>query len=132
MPYCPNCEASVATDVESCARCGAIFGGAGWRPAEVKPAAPKKRSAAGIIAVLGVASVVLPALAFLVGLAISNLVPGCRCDEGAGCHGCGANGLVEFMLFGGFVGALGAFLIVLPASLVIAAIVGVVSSRGSS
>ena len=132
MRYCPNCGAGVAIDAESCPRCSAIFGGAGWHPVEVKPATLKKKSAAEVIAMLGVASFVLPALAFLIGLAVSNLVPGCRCDEGAGCHGCGANGLVEIMLFGGFVAALGSFLTVLPAALIIAAVVRTFSSRSST
>lgn len=48
----------------------------------------------------------VPTIAFVFAILVSILVPGCRCDEGAGCAGCGLNGLVAFCMFGGFVGAL--------------------------
>lgn len=50
--------------------------------------------------------VATPAVAFAVAMLVSTVVPGCHCDEGAGCRGCGLNGLIEFCLFGGFVGAI--------------------------
>jgi hypothetical protein len=131
MPYCPNCHATIVLDADSCASCGAEFTGNGWRPLEEKPSPPARPSIAGILAKLGIASVVLPALGFLVGLLLSNVIPGCHCDEGAGCRGCGANALVEHLLFGGFVGALGAFIFVLPVSLVLAAFFSIFSNRGS-
>lgn len=71
---------------------------------------------------LGVASVAVPGVAFLVGLALSGVIPNCHCDEGAGCRGCaGFDGLLGLMIFGGFAGALAAFLTALPASLLLAA-----------
>lgn len=102
-----------------------MFTGDGWKPIAGETASkPEGRSAAGFIALLGVASVLIPTAGFVVGLVLSLLIPGCHCDEGAGCSGCGANGLVGFLLFGCFVGGLGALLTVLPASLLLAAIVG--------
>lgn len=50
--------------------------------------------------------VIMPALAFLVATYITANVPGCRCDTGAGCHGCGLDSFVELCLFGGFIGSL--------------------------
>jgi hypothetical protein len=73
--------------------------------------------------------VLLPLLAFLLGMAATSLIPGCHCDEGAGCGGCGANGLVSLLLFGGFIGGLMACFTLLPASLVVGAIVAFVSDR---
>ncbi len=61
----------------------------------------------------------LSAAAFAVGLLVSYVVPGCHCDGGAGCHGCGANGLIEFLLFGGFIGAICSILIGIPVVLAV-------------
>jgi hypothetical protein len=63
----------------------------------------------------------------LIGAALSSVIPGCHCDEGAGCHGCGADGLIGFLLLGGFVGALAALIFILPASFILAAIVNAMS-----
>ena len=80
-------------------------------------------SAASVTTKLGFAAVLLPATAFIAGLLLQFLIPGCKCDEGAGCHGCGPLGeLLGFLIFGGFVGALAALIFVLPVSLVLAAI----------
>jgi len=132
MHYCPNCQADVDAKAQTCTSCGALFGDAGWKPVEhgtqIEPQ-DAGSSGAGVIVKLGVAAVVIPAIAFAIGLALTNVIPGCRCDEGAGCHGCGANGLVELLLFGGFVGALGALMMVLPASLLLAAIVRLFAGR---
>lgn len=49
---------------------------------------------------------VAPAIAFLAATLITENVSGCRCDSGAGCHGCGWDSAVEMGLFGGFVGSL--------------------------
>lgn len=51
----------------------------------------------------------VPTAAFLLAALLTELIPGCKCDEGAGCHGCGMDGLVGFCLLGGFVTALGMF-----------------------
>ena len=67
---------------------------------------------------------VLPAIGFVVGLLLHEVIPGCRCDAGGGCHGCGAiGGLIEFLMFGGFVGALVALIFILPSSLVLAGLI---------
>jgi hypothetical protein len=60
---------------------------------------------------------------FLVSLVLATVIPGCHCDEGAGCSGCGANELLAFTLFGGFVATILATFTVLPLSLVLAAII---------
>jgi predicted phage tail protein len=73
--------------------------------------------------------VALPTVAFLLGLLLVAVVPGCRCDEGAGCGGCGPNGLVALLLFGGFVSAIVAFMFVLPASLALAYVASMLSKR---
>jgi hypothetical protein len=129
MPYCPSCRATVESDSSSCESCGALFSSDGLQPIERHP--PRKWSVAGAIAKLGLASVLLPGAAFLVGLVLWGIIPGCKCDEGAGCSGCGVNGLVESLLFGGFVASMGALITVLPASLLVAALVAVVTGRKS-
>jgi hypothetical protein len=123
MSYCPNCEATVAADAKSCAACRAVFDGEGWEPLATKPVKSEGKSASGIIVTLGIASVVVPLAGFVIGLVLSLIIPGCHCDEGAGCSGCGANGLIAFLLLGGFVGALFSLLTILPGSLALAGIV---------
>ena len=87
-------------------------------------------AASRLITRLGLAAVGIPGVCFLIGVVLSSVIPGCHCDEGAGCHGCGANALIEFLLMGGFVGALGALIFILPASLILAAIVNMTSKNG--
>jgi hypothetical protein len=128
MSHCPNCRAEVLASAESCVACGAIFTGDGWKPiAGVAPIKPEGTSAAGVIALLGFATVLIPAACFVIGLVLSLLIPGCHCDEGAGCSGCGVDRVVGFLLFGGFAGGLGALMFVLPASLLLAGIVGLLT-----
>jgi len=87
-------------------------------------------SAASTTVKFGVASVLLPATGFIIGTLLYAVLPNCKCDTGGGCHGCGSLGqLIEFLMFGGFVGALAAAIFVLPASLVVAGILRA-SSRG--
>lgn len=87
-------------------------------------------SAASITVKLGVASVALPALGFVLGMLLQLAIPGCMCDEGAGCRGCGPlNDTLAFLILGGFVGALAALIFVLPASLVLAALFSLISSE---
>jgi len=70
---------------------------------------------------LGVASVAVPAVGAAIGFLLQMAIPGCHCDGGAGCHGCGELGdLTAFLMFGGFTGALAALIFVFPASLVLA------------
>jgi hypothetical protein len=84
-------------------------------------------SVASAILKIGVASVVVPALAAALGFLLAAVIPGCRCDEGAGCHGCGAlNGAIAFLKLGGFVGAIFAMLSILPGSLLLAGIVSLI------
>ena len=132
MSYCPSCRAEVAKDAETCPKCQADFTREdGWRPLEEggKSSQEASGSMVGVFVKLGLASVLLPALGFALGLVASQLIPGCHCDEGAGCRGCGENDLLSFLLFGGFVGALGAVVTVLPVCLVIAALSAIFSSR---
>jgi len=129
MAYCPNCRASVELNAPTCKACCALFAADGWSPADA-PTEPAKRSpAAAVIVKLGVATVLLPVVGFLIGLFLSSVIPGCHCDGSAGCQGCGLNGLISFLLFGGFAGALGALIVALPTSLVLALVVGAVSKR---
>jgi hypothetical protein len=77
-------------------------------------------SAATITLKLGAGAVALPVLGFAIGIALQAAIPGCHCDEGAGCGGCaGLDGVIAFLMFGGFVGALLAVMFVLPASLLL-------------
>ena len=112
---------------DSCASCGVIF--ASLRPRKPIALPRRQTTAAGYITGFGVASVALPGIAFLISQVLVALIPGCHCDSGAGCHGCGANGLLALMSFGGFVAALLMMFTVLPLSLVVAGIVAVFSKR---
>lgn len=88
-------------------------------------------SASSAIVKLGLATVAIPAIGFALGL--QYVIPGCHCDEGAGCNGCGpANGLIEFLIFGGFIGSLLALIFALPASLVLASIVNSFSTKSGT
>jgi len=64
------------------------------------------------------AIVLLACLAFAVGLAWSNFVPGCHCDTGAGCGGCGLDALVASLVFGGFICSLLSVFVVLPVGII--------------
>lgn len=78
-------------------------------------------SAATTTLKLGAGAVALPAIGFATGMVLAAIIPGCHCDEGAGCGGCaGLDGLIAFLMFGGFIGALLAVMFVLPASLLLA------------
>lgn len=123
MSFCPNCDATVAADAKSCAACGALFEVDGWKPLENKVVRPEGKSVAGIIVKLGIASVLIPLVGFVLGFVLTQIIPGCHCDEGAGCSGCGANGMVALLLLGGFVGALASLITILPGSLVLAGLV---------
>ncbi len=124
MAYCPNCRTSLAPDATSCANCSADFTSAdGWKPhdypsAEAGPGG--SWSLAGIVACIGLASVLVPFAAVALGLLVSYCLPGCRCDEGAGCHGCGADYLLSMLLFDGFPAGMFGLMFVLPGSLVLA------------
>jgi len=90
---------------------------------------PKQRSTASVIVLFAFGAVLVPAAAFIIGLILSQLIPGCHCDEGAGCHGCGLNWLLEQLLFGGFVVAIFCTITVLPGGLFIAAIISLFSKN---
>lgn len=76
---------------------------------------------AALVAKFGIATVVVPAVGAIAGALLMACIPGCHCDEGAGCGGCGAlNGVVALLLMGGFVGALAAAFTSLPAALLLA------------
>jgi hypothetical protein len=44
MSYCPNCHHTVESSATGCRRCGAIFGGAAWKPIESLPRERKSRT----------------------------------------------------------------------------------------
>ena len=78
---------------------------------------------------LGIASVLIPAAAFLISIAIQALIPGCLCDEGAGCHGCGLNELMAHAMFDGLIGAIAGVFIVLPAFIVLGMVLAMINKR---
>ncbi|MED5618907.1 hypothetical protein [Ideonella sp. BN130291] len=85
-------------------------------------------SAPSTIVKLGVGAVAVPVVGFLVGLLLQFVIPGCKCDEGAGCSGCGPlNDTLALLVLGGFVGALLAAFVVLPAALLLAGILQLIS-----
>lgn len=127
--YCPNCHAVVPPDAKACASCDAQFTSDGWLPLTELPESAKRPSAASLVVKLGIASVIIPAAGFLIGLILASIIPGCHCDEGAGCSGCGANGMISFLLFGGFVGSIAACITVLPGSFVLAALISLFSGK---
>lgn len=135
MACCPNCKSPLSAQAESCDSCGALFTGDGWRPIsdanEQADGSSGSSSGASIVLATGIASVLVPAAGFCVGLLLRALIPGCRCDEGAGCAGCGVNALLELLLFGGVSAGLVALVTVLPASLLLAGVIGLMSSRRS-
>ena len=141
MALCPNCNATVAIDADCCTKCGALFTPGGWSPLESQPhvssafsaSKPKARASLPILVLkLGVASLLISVAAFAVGGLTTLLVPGCHCDSGAGCGGCGLNDLVAFLLYGGFLGALLSIMFVIPASAVLAAVIALYTKlRGS-
>jgi hypothetical protein len=78
----------------------------------------------------GIGCIVVPAAAFVVGLLLQAAIPGCKCDEGAGCHGCGpADAFLGLMIFGGFVFALLSVMFVLPLTLFMSWIAGRLSDH---
>jgi hypothetical protein len=86
-----------------------------------------------ILLKIGVASVAIPTLGFILGMILKLAIPGCQCDSGAGCHGCGSfNGLIALLILGGFVAALAALITVLPISLALAGIFGVFSKPATA
>jgi len=132
---CPGCGAVVSETESSCASCGLNLAGEAitidtpTSISEALAATPGSWPASAVLVAIGFASVVLPAVAGLMGALITSVVPGCSCDTGAGCHGCGANEFVAFLLYGGFTSALGAVFTVFPACLVLALVAYLFSSR---
>jgi hypothetical protein len=120
--YCPQCGSSVEDGAVRCDHCPAVFDKpGGWKPVLKRPR--KESSPAALILKLGVAAVAIPASGFGLAALATLVIPGCHCNEAGGCHGCGANDLLSFLAFGGFVGALAAFMTILPISIVVAGIV---------
>jgi hypothetical protein len=81
----------------------------------------------GSVAVkIGLLSVAVPAAGFALGWLLQATIPGCKCDTGAGCHGCAElNELIAFLLFGGFAGTLLAAFTLLPACLLVAVLLSI-------
>ncbi len=77
----------------------------------------------------GVAIIVICAIAVVIGFGIQYCIPGCHCDEGAGCHGCGIfGGFIALLTFGGFVVAMATILLGIPLSIFMGFIVFVFGS----
>jgi hypothetical protein len=75
------------------------------------------RAALGLVALFLAAS--------LLGAVLMLMIPGCRCDSGAGCSSCGsAGGLIELLLFGGFVAFLGSIIFLVPAAALLGFLLG--------
>ncbi len=65
----------------------------------------------------------LPVAAFALGLLLQVCIPGCQCDEGAGCRSCmGMEGFIAFLTFGGFVGAILGFIATVALAILMAII----------
>src|SRR6516225_6550761 len=104
---CPNCMKVETQDVHR-------------TPSEKRR---RMMNAPSAIIVLAVAAVVVSVACFALGLGLQAAIPGCHCDEGAGCSFCaGFGNLISFLIFGGFIGALVSVLYVLPGSLLLATI----------
>lgn len=129
MAYCPNCHVAIDKDAEDCDVCGTGFGADTWLPLDSLGQPGPRLAAASLIVGAGLAAVLLPVLGFVLGLLGTLLVPGCRCDPSWGCQGCGANGLAEWLYFGGFDGALFAVVYLFPAAAALAAVVAFMSRR---
>lgn len=107
--------------------------------AEVEPTVPssnaassgqtrKRLSAPAVVALLGVASVLVPTIGVVVGYLLQLVIPGCSCaNESSMCGGCGVDALISFLIFGGAIGAFLAFLYVLFPALLLAGIVWVIT-----
>lgn len=131
MAFCPNCNAVIANDAEDCDVCGTSFGSDTWLPLDSQPSTALRRGPATLIFRLGLASVLLPLAGFVIGMLITTLLPGCRCEEELGCRGCGANGLTEFLLYDGFAAGLVAVMFVFPVSAMLAVLVARMKSNPS-
>jgi len=129
MAYCPNCKAAIAKDALDCDVCGTSFGPDSWLPLDDLPQTRKRPSAASLIFRLGLAAVLLPLASLVLGMLITAIVPGCHCDELAGCDGCGVNRFTSFLFYGGYVGGLLAILVVFPAAALLSGLVAVVNRR---
>lgn len=131
MAFCPNCNAAIAGDAEDCDVCGTSFGSDTWLPLDSQAGSRPPAGLAALIFKLGLASVLLPVAGFVIGALITALLPGCRCEEGLGCRGCGANGLTEFLLYDGLLAGLAAVMFVFPVSAVLAVLVARMKSNPS-
>lgn len=129
MAYCPNCHVAIPKDAVDCDVCGTGFGSDRWLPLDALAQPGQRLALAGLIFKLGLFAVLLPLLGFVLGLLLTQLLPGCECDASWGCHGCGANGLTELLYFGGRDGALFALIFVFPAAALLAAGMGLLARR---
>lgn len=123
--HCPHCRSTLEETAVGCNHCSADFTEAGgWKPVSQSEPEVKRGAYATskTLTKLGIAAVGAPLIAFLVGLLLAALIPGCQCDASAGCVGCTANALLAGLIFGGFSVSLGALFTALPACLVLAAV----------
>lgn len=129
MAYCPNCKAAIVKDAVDCDVCGTSFGPDSWLPLDALPQSRKRASAATLIFRFGLSAVLLPLACLVLGMLITAIVPGCRCDELAGCDGCGVNRFTSILLYGGYMGGLLAILFVFPAAALLSGLVAAVNRR---
>lgn len=127
--YCQKCRTEAPPEGVSCGVCGTPFSQGSVAVGEV---VSKPSPAAKWIIGLGVWSLLASLALFVTGLLVTLIVPGCSCDEGAGCRGCGVNDLVAFCLFGGFIGAVISALFVLPVAAILGLLVGMLSDKKPS
>ena len=132
MAYCPSCKAAIAKDAVDCDVCGTSFGSDTWLPLDALPHTRKRLSAASLIFRFGLGAVLLPLASLVLGMLITAIVPGCHCDEIAGCDGCGVNRFTGLLLYGGYVGGLLAVLFVFPAAALLSGLVAVVGRHRAS
>lgn len=127
MAYCPNCEAAIAKDAVDCDVCGTSFSADTRLPLDALPRARKRLSVATLIFRFGLAAVLLPLASLVLGMLITAVVPGCRCDEIAGCEGCGVDRFTSQLLYAGYVGGVLAILFVFPAAALLSGLVAAAS-----
>lgn len=129
MLYCPKCRAEINANASSCQKCNTLLSEdlqrSSVEKSELNEVQKRKKYVVGVILKIGYASVAIPAIGFIVGIVLILIIPSCVCDEGAGCRGCGINNFVGFCFLGGFVGALGALVTVLPICALLALLLNV-------
>lgn len=66
---------------------------------------------------------------FFLGMLLQFIIPGCSCDEGAGCSGCGIDMVLEALIFYGFIGFMITVVVLTPLAAVFSIISAYMSSK---